>query len=310
MSAELKKARRLHILIAFASIYTIWGSTYLAIRYADQSLPPFLMAGVRFLISGGILYALSRHRGSPRPPRLHWRNALIAGAFLLVGGNGAVVWAEQTVPSGLTALLVSVLPFWLVLIDWVRPNGNRPRPMVIAGLILGIVGIFVLVNPTASNGNTAINLVGAVVLIFGSLSWALGSFYSRDADLPASGIMRTALEMIGGGALLLILSLAVGEPQHFDVQRVTSASWLGLAYLITFGLLIGFTSYIWLLDKVSPALVGTYAFVNPVVAVFLGWAFASEPLSTRTLVAAAIVIGAVALITMARGGPPAEPDCS
>lgn len=296
--------------MAFASIYTIWGSTYLAIRYADQSLPPFLMAGVRFLVSGAILYALSRHRGSPHPPRVHWRNAIIAGAFLLVGGNGAVVWAEQTVPSGLTALLVSVLPFWLVLIDWVRPGGNRPRPMVIAGLILGIVGIFVLVNPTAANGNTAINLAGAVVLIFGSLSWALGSFYSRDADLPASGLMRTALEMIGGGALLMILAVAVGEPQHFDIHNATRASWLGLAYLITFGSLIGFTSYIWLLDKVSPALVGTYAFVNPVVAVFLGWAFAREPLSTRTLVSAAIVIGAVALITMSRGERPVEPECA
>ncbi len=310
MSAELKKARRLHILVAFASIYTIWGSTYLAIRYADQSLPPFLMAGVRFLVSGAILYALGRHRGSPHPPRVHWKNAVIAGAFLLVGGNGAVVWAEQTVPSGLTALLVSVLPFWLVLIDWVRPKGNRPRPMVIAGLLLGIVGIFVLVNPTAANGNTAINLAGAVVLIFGSLSWALGSFYSRDADLPASGLMRTALEMIGGGALLLILAVGVGEPQHFEIHHVTSASWLGLAYLITFGSLIGFTSYIWLLDKVSPALVGTYAFVNPLVAVFLGWAFAREPLSTRTLVAAAIVIGAVALITMSRGERPVEPECA
>lgn len=303
MTAQLKKARRLHIVAAFASIYTIWGSTYLAIRYADESLPPFLMAGVRFIISGLILYALSRKRGSPTPPVRHWRNALIAGAFLLVGGNGAVVWAEQTVPSGLTALLVSVLPFWLVLIDWLRPGGHRPRPAVIAGLILGIVGIFVLVNPTAARGHSAINLAGAVVLMFGSLSWALGSFYSRDADLPASGFMRTALEMIGGGVLLLLLGLATRELDGFDIHRVSGASIAGLTYLITFGSLLGFTSYIWLLDKVSPALVGTYAFVNPVVAVLLGWAAAGEPLSARTLVAAAIVIGAVALITTARAVP-------
>jgi drug/metabolite transporter (DMT)-like permease len=297
LTAQLKKARRLHIVAAFASIYTIWGSTYLAIRYADESLPPFLMAGVRFILSGVILYAWSRQRGVPVPPRRHWRNALIAGAFLLVGGNGAVVWAEQTVPSGMTALLVSVLPFWLVMIDWVRPSGNRPRPAVIAGLILGIAGIFVLVNPTAQNGNTAVSLVGAGVLMLGSLSWALGSFYSRDADLPASGFMRTALEMIGGGVLLVILGLAVGELRGFDVHQVSRASLIGLAYLITFGSLLGFTSYIWLLDKVSPALVGTYAFVNPVVAVLLGWAFAGEALTARTLIAAAIVIGAVALIT-------------
>ena len=293
----MKPARRLHVLLAFASIYTIWGSTYLAIRYADQTLPPFLMAGVRFLVSGIILYAWSIRRGSPAPPRVHWRNAVIAGAFLLVGGNGAVVWAEQTVPSGLTALLVSVLPFWLVLIDWVRPGGDRPRGAVIAGLVLGVIGIFVLVNPTAEKTTASVNLTGAMVLMVGSLSWALGSFYSRDADLPASGLMRTALEMIAGGALLLLLGVATRELAGFDLHRVSRASLAGLAYLITFGSLLGFTSYIWLLDKVSPALAGTYAFVNPIVAVVLGWAFAGEALTPRTLVAAAIVIAAVALIT-------------
>jgi drug/metabolite transporter (DMT)-like permease len=309
LNEQLKPARRLHILIAFASIYTIWGSTYLAIRYADESLPPFLMAGVRFIVSGMILYAWSRRRGSAAPPRAHWRNALIAGTFLLVGGNGAVVWAEQTVPSGMTALLVSILPFWLVLIDWLRRGGNRPRPAVIAGLILGIVGIFVLVNPTAPNAGAGVNLASALVLIFGSLSWALGSFYSRHADLPASGFMRTALEMIGGGVLLVILGLATRELNGFDVHRVSRASVGGLLYLITFGSLIGFTSYIWLLDKVSPELAGTYAFVNPVVAVLLGWAFAGEALTGRTLVAAAIVIGAVALITTSGAAPPEGAEC-
>ena len=304
MNSQRKKARRLHILAAFASIYTIWGSTYLAIRYADESLPPFLMAGVRFIVSGAILYAWAKRRGNPLPPARHWRNALIAGAFLLVGGNGAVVWAEQTVPSGLTALLVSILPFWLVLIDWIRPGGNRPKPAVIAGLILGVIGIYVLVDPRSASGHSAVSTTGAVVLMLGSLSWALGSFYSRDADLPASGIMRTALEMIAGGALLLVLSTLVGEPSQFDIHQVTLKSWLGLAYLTTLGSLVGFTSYIWLLDKVSPALVGTYAFVNPVVAVLLGWAIAHEPLSARTLVAAAIVIGAVALITTSRAAAP------
>jgi drug/metabolite transporter (DMT)-like permease len=169
-----------------------------------------------------------------------------------------------------------------------------------AGLLLGVVGIFVLVNPFAAEGRTSINLVGAMVLILGSLSWALGSFYSRDADLPASGFMRTALEMITGGVALILLGLLSGELKGFDVHHVTRASASGLLYLIAFGSLIGFTSYIWLLDKVSPALVGTYAFVNPVVAVILGWWIAGEPLSARTLVAAAIVIGAVALITTSR----------
>jgi len=300
LNEEQKRARRWRIIAAFASIYTIWGSTYLAIRYAVQTMPPFLMATARFIVSGIILYAYSRWRGTPPPSRRQWRNATIAGAFLLVGGNGAVVWAEQYVPSGLTALLVSVLPFWLVIIDWVRPNGVRPRPAVVIGIILGLVGIYVLVNPAASSGQTAVRPLGAIVLILGSLSWALGSFFSRDADLPASGIMRTGVEMIAGGFLLFVLSVASGELRGFDVHRVSHASVAGLLYLITFGALLGFTSFIWLLDKVTPAKVGTYAYVNPVVAVLLGWLIAGESLSARTVVAAAIVIGAVALITTTR----------
>ncbi len=302
MTDRTTRPRRLHIVGAFAAIYSVWGSTYLAIRYAVETIPPFLMLGTRFIISGVILYVWSRMRGSPRPSRRQWRNATIAGFFLLVGGNGAVGWAEQTMASGLTALLVSVLPFWLVLIDWARPRGRAPRPMVIAGLVLGVVGIIVLVNPTASNGQ-GISKLGAGVLMLGSLSWAIGSFFSRDADLPSSGMMRTAVEMIGGGALLLVLGLTTGELRTFDIHHVSSASALGLVYLTTFGSLIGFTAYIWLFDKVSPALAGTYAFVNPVVAVFLGWAIASEPLSLRTIVAAMIVIGAVALITLSRAEP-------
>jgi len=267
-----------------------------------ETIPPFLMAGTRFAISGIILYAWSRKRGSPSPPRRQWRNALIAGSLLLVGGNGAVVWAEQYVPSGLTALLVSVVPFWLVVFDWLRPGGRPPRPAVAAGLILGLVGIFVLVNPTAVTGHSSVNLPGAGVLMLGSVSWALGSFYSRDADLPASGFMRTGLEMLCGGAVLLAIGVFSGELSRLDVHRVTPASAIGLVYLITFGALLGFTSYIWLLDKVSPARAGTYAYVNPIVAVLLGWAVAGESLSSRTIVAAAIVIGAVALITTSRGG--------
>jgi drug/metabolite transporter (DMT)-like permease len=305
MNGTQKPARRLHILIAFASIYIVWGSTYLAIRYALETLPPFLMLGARFIVSGIILVVWSRMRGNPNPTPKQWRNGAIAGFFLLVCGNGAVGWAEQSMASGLTALIVSVLPFWLVLIDWVR--GRAPKPLVVVGLVLGITGIFVLVNPfgTASNG---INKLAAGVLILGSLSWAIGSFYSRDADLPASGFMRTGVEMIGGGILMVALGLILGEQHGFDIHQVSRASVLGWVYLMTFGSLIGFTAYIWLFDKVSPALAGTYAFVNPVVAVILGWAMAGETLSTRTIIAAAIVIGAVALITLSRGSEKEEPE--
>jgi drug/metabolite transporter (DMT)-like permease len=296
-----KPASRAQIMAAFAAIYIIWGSTYLAIRFAIATIPPFLMGATRFLVSGTLLYAWARSRGgAPRPTKTNWRNATIAGGLLLLGGNGAVMWAEQVVPSGLTALLVSILPFWLVLIDWVRPPRRRPRRAVLVGLVLGFIGIIVLVGPGNIGGKGDVSPIGALVLILGSLSWAIGSFWSRDAQLPDSGLLTTGMEMLGGGVLLAVVGALTGELAHFDVHQVSRASLIGLVYLITFGSLVGFTSYIWLLDKVSPAHLGTYAYVNPVVAVILGWGIAGERLSARTGVAAAIVICAVALITTAR----------
>ncbi|MGH7651711.1 MAG: EamA family transporter [Gemmatimonadaceae bacterium] len=301
-----QNASRAQIVAAFASIYIIWGSTYLAIRYAVETIPPFLMGGTRFLISGALLYIWARNRGAGRPTKPHWRNAIIAGGFLLLGGNGAVIWAEQFVPSGMTALLVSILPFWLVIIEWLRPPRKRPTPAILVGLALGFVGIIVLVGPGNVGGQGDVRPIGALVLILGSLSWAIGSFWSRDASLPESGILTTGMEMLGGGALLMIVAALAGEFSHFNRHGVSRASAIGLIYLITFGSLIGFTSYIWLLDKVSPARLGTYAYVNPIVAVLLGWAIAGERLSARTAVAAAIVICAVALITTARTSTTAQ----
>ncbi|HMH85761.1 MAG TPA: EamA family transporter [Gemmatimonadaceae bacterium] len=300
MNGKRGHASRAQIVAAFASIYVIWGSTYLAIRYAVETIPPFIMGGVRFLISGAMLYLWARSRGAPKPTRLHWRNAIIAGGFLLLGGNGAVVWAEQFVPSGLTALLVSILPFWLVIIEWIRPPRRRPSAAVLVGLVLGFVGIIVLVGPSDVGGHGDVMPLGALVLILGSLSWAIGSFWSRDAQLPESGLLTTGMEMVGGGVLLLVVGTLAGEFSRLDIHGISNASAFGLLYLITFGSMLGFTSYIWLLDKVSPARLGTYAYVNPIVAVLLGWAIAGERLSIRTGVAAAIVICAVALITTAR----------
>ncbi len=299
MNDTAPRATRGQIIAAFASIYTVWGSTYLAIRYAVETMPPFIMGGTRFLISGVLLYAWSRSRGALRPTKRQWRNATIAGGFLLLGGNGGVVWAEQTVSSGMTALLVSILPFWLVIIEWARPPRRRPSAAVLVGLVVGFVGLIVLIGP-GDIGANGVSLLGAIVLILASLSWAIGSFWSRDADLPESGLLTTGMEMLGGGALLFLAGVIAGELRGFDVAAVSTASWVGWVYLIVFGSLIGFTSYIWLLDKVSPARLGTYAYVNPVVAVILGWAIARETLSVRTGIAAAIVICAVALITTAR----------
>jgi drug/metabolite transporter (DMT)-like permease len=300
LNDQRSHASRAQIIAAFASIYLVWGSTYLAIRYAIETIPPFIMGGARFVVSGAMLYLWARSRGASRPTRLYWRNAIIAGGFLLLGGNGAVMWAEQVVPSGLTALLVSILPFWLVIIEWVRPPRRRPSGAVLVGLVLGFIGIIVLVGPSDVGGHGDVSPIGALVLILGSLSWAIGSFWSRDAQLPESGLLTTGMEMLGGGVLLLIVGALTGEFSHFDIHGVSKASAVGLIYLISFGSLIGFTSYIWLLDKVSPARLGTYAYVNPIVAVLLGWAVAGERLSIRTGIAAAIVICAVALITTAR----------
>ncbi len=271
------------------------------------------MGGVRFMLAGAVLYLWMRFRGAGKPRALHWRNATIVGGFLILGGNGGVVWAEQFVPSGMAALLVAILPFWMVLVDWLRPEGTKPSTGVTIGLIVGIAGLIILIGPSALNPTAASNaeasagngvmLGGALVLILASLSWALGSIFSRHAALPKSAFVATGMEMLTGGALLLLLAAARGDHLDFDIAQVSSKSAIAFFYLTTVGSLVGFTAYIWLL-KVQPASrVATYAYVNPVVAVFLGWAFAGEALSLRTAIAAAIIIGAVALITTARSSP-------
>jgi drug/metabolite transporter (DMT)-like permease len=302
---------RTSILAAYAAIYLIWGSTYLGILFAIETIPPFLMGGVRFMIAGAFLYLLMRFRGEAKPQTIHWRSAAIIGGFLILGGNGGVVWAEQFVPSGMAALLVAILPFWIVLIDWLGPARTRPTTGVVAGLILGIAGIVVLVGPSAitpSGSPVSGMLKGAVVLMLSSLSWALGTIYSRHAALPKSAFVATGMEMFCGGALLTLLAVATGEPMQFDLAQVSARSIAGFVYLTTIGSLVGFTAYIWLLGHQPASRISTYAYVNPVVAVFLGWAIADEPLTFRTLIAAAIIVGAVALITTARSSsPPPEP---
>lgn len=295
------------LVAAFAAVYVIWGSTYLAIRFAIETLPPLLMAGSRFLVAGGVLYAWMRWRGRTRPEGRHWLGATVVGGLLLLGGNGGVVWAEQTVPSGLAALMVATVPLWMVLIDWWRPGGTKPARIVLLGVVVGLAGMVLLVDLEETRG-TAVHGVGALVLILASLSWATGSLYSRRANLPRSPFLATAMEMIMGGALLTTVGLARGELGTFDPTQVSGRSVGAVAYLIVFGSIIAFTAYIWLLRVVSPAKAGTYAYVNPVVAVALGWALADEPVTGRTLIAAAIIIVAVALITSHRARPLPEVD--
>ena len=299
-SGESAPPSRARILAAFAAIYVIWGSTYLAIAIAIQTAPPFLMAGVRFLVAGLLLYAWMRARGEPRPTLPHWRSAAIVGGLLLLGGNGAVVWAEQRVPSGIAALLVATLPVWLVLLDWARPKGVRPSGLVFGGLALGLVGVGVLVGPATLAGGARIDVIGALVLMVGSICWAVGSLYSRQAPLPKSSALGMAIQMLAGGGLLVLAGTLAGEWGELDVGAISAASAGAILYLIVFGSLIGFTAYMWLLRVVPPARVATYAYVNPVVAVLLGWLVLAEPISARTMIAAAIIVGAVALIVSAR----------
>jgi drug/metabolite transporter (DMT)-like permease len=268
----------------------------LAIRLAIETLPPFLMAGVRFIIAGVVLYGWARWRGAPRPVRTHWLAAATAGGLMLLGGNGGVVWAEQRVPSGLTAVLIATVPLWIALLEWLQ-GGARPGGRVAGGLMMGLAGIALLVGPGELAGGKGIDLVGAAVLLVASLSWAMGSLYSRRARLPSSPLLSTAMEMLGGGLLLLLAGLVTGQASDLDLIHISLQSVLALCYLIAFGSLVAFTAYVWLLRVTLPAQAATYAYVNPVVAVFLGWALGGEPLTARTLLAAAVIVGAVVIIT-------------
>lgn len=302
MTAPATTSARSRIVAAFAAVYVVWGSTYLAIRYAVATMPPFLMAGARFAVSGVLLYAWARRGGAPAPTKREWRDAAITGVLMLCLGNGAVGWAEQRVPSGLAALLVAVVPLWMVLIDWGRPRGVRPRALVMAGVIVGLAGLVVLVGPAdLSSSGDGVDLTAAIVLVGASLAWACGSVFNRYGARPESSALSTGVQMIGGSLGLIAMGLVNGEAEHLRVGDISLASWIGWGYLVTFGSLIGFTAYIFLLKTVSPAKASTYAYVNPLVAVFLGWAIAGESVTARTLVAAAIILTGVAMITASQG---------
>lgn len=295
--------RRWQLVLAFASVYLIWGSTYLAIKFAIETIPPFLMAGVRFLVSGLILYGWARMKGAARPIRIHWKSAAIVGVLLLLGGNGGVVWAEQRVASGVAALIVAIVPVWIALMEWKRPGGKKPGWQVSAGLVAGTLGLLLLASPGDALG-ARIDLIGAAVLVFATLCWATGSIKAKHSPLPDSPLLTTGMEMLMGGAALVLVGALTGEIGQVNVAAMSGKSLLALLYLTTFGSLIGFTAYIWLLRVGSPTRAATYAYVNPVVAVFLGWLLASEPITPRTILATLVIVGGVVLITSARSSKP------
>ncbi len=289
------------IWIALIALYIVWGSTYLAIRFAVESIPPFLSAGLRFLIAGSILVIWRRTAGDPWPTTRQWRSVGIAGLLLLLGGNGLVSFAEQHIPSGITALIVGTVPMWLAVIEAFRPQGVRPGWQSILGLLIGFGGIFLLIGPTEfGNSQSQTNWLGLAAILVAPFLWALGSIYSRVADMPSSTLMSTGAEMLMGSLSLFIFSGMVGEWRGFNFANATHASWLGLVYLILFGSLIGFVSYGWLLQNAPVSLVATYAYVNPLVAILLGNWLAQETLDTRILLAALIIVGSVVLINTSR----------
>jgi drug/metabolite transporter (DMT)-like permease len=296
---------RAAILLAFAAIYLIWGSTYLAIRYAVEEIPPFLMAGTRFFVAGAMMYAWVRWRGAPRPTGANWRAALIVGALLLVGGNGGVSWAEQRIPSGLAALLVATAPLWMVVLNW-GLSGTRPSGRVWLGLVVGFAGLAILVGPSELLGGGAADPLGAGAVVLGSLAWAAGSVVSGRLDLPRSPQLATATEMLGGGALLMLTGTLLGEWGRVDLAGVGWQSWVAYLYLVFVGSLVGFSAYVWLLRHAEVAKVATYAYVNPVVAVLLGWLIAGEALTARIMIAAAVIVAGVVFITSSRGRPAPE----
>lgn len=296
------KPSRVLIVLAFAAIYVIWGSTYLAIRLAIETLPPFLMAATRFMTAGAILFTWAIFNGQQlRPALSQWPTAFIIGGLLLLCGNGGVTWAEKYIASGFAALLVATEPLWVVILNW-RLTHRRPNGKVLLGVLIGLVGVSLLVSDglghvTSGAHGSRLSLIGAGVVVLSSFAWAAGSVYSNRHPIRAATSMASGMQMLAGGSLLLLLALVAGD---FKRLNLASASWVSIGaftYLTLFGSLVSFTAYSWLLNNVTTARAATYAYVNPVVAVFLGWLIASEPLTPKMMLAAAIIVGSVVLIT-------------
>jgi drug/metabolite transporter (DMT)-like permease len=287
--------------LALFSLYIIWGSTYLAILFVVETIPPFFSAGIRFLVSGLILLIWRKLAHDPIPTQSQWRSAAIVGMLLLVGGNGLLSWSEQRIPSGVAALLIGTVPLWLVLIEALRKGGTKPNWQSILGLAIGFAGIVVLIGPVDYNRQSGrYELAGILICLLAAFLWSLGSIYSRRADLPQSALMTTGMEMVAGSIGLFIVATLAGEWRSFSVEDVSSKSMYGLIYLITIGSLIGFVSYAWLLRNAPVSLVATYAYVNPLVAILLGSVLAQEALSTRILIAAGVIIGSVVLVNYSK----------
>lgn len=294
------------LVAAFAAIYLIWGSSYLGIVYAIKTMPPFLMAGFRYITAGLLMLvwlAKPLLDGSIKPPtRRQFLNCGLIGILLMLFGNGFVVWAELRIATGVAALLVATEPIWVVLLTW-KATRRRPNLLVALGIALGVVGTVTLVGPSGFSGRASVDLLGVLAVVIATIGWANGSVFAARADLPASPVFSTSLQMLCGGATLVIVGTTLGEWSGFNLAKVSMESWLAFAFLVSFASIVAFTAYTWLTRNASPGMVATYAYVNPIIAVLLGWAINHEPLSNRTFIAAALLVTAVVLMTRGDHAP-------
>ncbi|MBD2767540.1 EamA family transporter [Hymenobacter sp. BT664] len=300
---------RTALLTAFALVYLIWGSTYLVMKLAVASMPPLLMAGTRYSLAGGLLYLFMRRRGEPRPTGQGWGFAAIIGVCLLGFGNGGTTFGVLYLPSGITALLVATVPMFLAVLGWLSGVSPRPTKWVTLGLCAGMVGMYLLAahptpTPVKQPGHAGL---GIFAVLTAALLWSAGSLYAKNHRPAPSPFLSGGMQMLCGGGAMLLVGLARGEAAGFELAQVTAKSWLAYAYLVTFGSIVAFTAYIWLLRTVEPALAGTYAFVNPVVAVLLGWGFAGESLNPQMLGGAGLIVLAVVLVVLGGRGKPQVP---
>lgn len=292
-------------LLAYGAVYFIWGSTFFAMRIGIESIPALLVPAMRHLSVGLVFYPLFRILSKEKPTLSQWATCSVVGVLLLAVGNGTVSWSEKFVPSGIAALLVSTVSLWMVLLDWLRPGGTRPASRVFVGLFLGFAGMLLLVGPRSLGGSDRVSPLATLALLLASLAWAYGSIYSKHHPLPKSPLLGVAMQCLAGGTALVIAAAFNGELRGFHWAQVTTRSWVAIVYLAIFGSAIGLSAYVYLLKHSSATHVSTYAFVNPIVALFVGWSFGAEPLSLRTILASVIILGAVILVITA---PRKSPD--
>jgi drug/metabolite transporter (DMT)-like permease len=292
-------SNNMRLLGAFFCVYVVWGTNFLAIKYMVETIPPLMAMGVRSVIAGALMYGWARLRGGGNPSAPEWKSATLVGAFLFLGAHGALAWGETRVPSGAAALVMATIPVWMVLVDWLAAKGTRPALGIWIGLASGVLGLVVLTDPASLRSDNA-SLAGFLVLLTSPPCWAIGSIIARGQPKLRPMTLTTGMQLMTGGVLLLIASVVAGEVASFDPGAVSLRSVGALVYTIVFGSVVALTAYFWLLHNTRAALVGTYAFVNPLIAVAMGWAFAGEAITARVILAAGLILAGVAVIMLTK----------